>query len=108
MVNKSKIKGDRFEREIRAKFESAGLNCDRIGLRSQAGQHECGDLVLNNDLIIECKKRAGCFKKLYSWLEKDSNTGQPPDMLIVSADRKSPLVVLPLDLFTIIVNKYYS
>jgi hypothetical protein len=38
---------------------------------------------------IECKVRARAFGQIYSWLANS-------DLLIIRADRKEPLVVLPL------------
>jgi hypothetical protein len=41
--------------------------------------------------IIEMKCRADGFRELYGWLENR-------DILVVKADRREPLVVIPLDL----------
>ncbi len=59
-----------------------------------AGGSFVGDLtvpLLNIDRTIEVKARANGFRELYTWL-----SGR--DLLIVRADRREPLVVLPLKL----------
>ena len=59
-----------------------------------AGGSYLGDLtvpVLGRDLVIEAKSRANGFAQLYSWLE-----GR--DVLIIKADRRDAMVVLPLRL----------
>jgi hypothetical protein len=47
--------------------------------------------LLGSDKVVEVKCRADGFRELYRWLE-----GR--DLLVVKADRRDPLVVLPLRL----------
>jgi hypothetical protein len=47
--------------------------------------------LLGRDRTIECKARKDGFRELYAWLE-----GR--DLLVVRADRRDALVVLPLKL----------
>jgi hypothetical protein len=47
--------------------------------------------VIGRDLCAEVKVRGNGFNQLYDWL-----TGR--DLLIVRADRREPLVVIPLKL----------
>lgn len=87
-------KGNRFERAIVRLFQDAGFGAERVPLSGSAGGSYLGDLtvpLLGRDLVVEAKSRGAGFKQLYDWLE-----GR--DLLIVRADRKRPLVVLPLDL----------
>jgi hypothetical protein len=47
--------------------------------------------LLGADHVVEVKARADGFRELYKWLD-----GR--DLLIVKADRREPLVVVPLAL----------
>jgi hypothetical protein len=47
--------------------------------------------LLGVDRIIEVKARRDGFREFYSWLDRR-------DVLVVRADRREPLVVLPLRL----------
>jgi hypothetical protein len=65
-------------------------------LSGAAGGSFAGDLtvpVLGVDRVIEVKVRADGFRALYSWLEHR-------DILIVKADRRESLVVVPIGLAT--------
>jgi hypothetical protein len=67
------------------------LGAKKVSRAYQAG-HDL-KLQLGDDrmLRIECKARADGFRELYSWL-------QGRDLLVLKADRKEPLVVLPMSL----------
>ena len=54
--------------------------------------------VIGRDLVAEVKCRARGFSQLYDWLSAR-------DLLIVRADRKEPLVILPLRLASEIAAK---
>jgi Holliday junction resolvase len=87
-------KGNRFERAIVKLFQDRGLGAERVPLSGSVGGSHSGDLtvpILGRDLIVEAKARANGFARLYSWLD-----GR--DALIVKADRRDALVVLPLRL----------
>ncbi len=90
----SRDKGNRVERAIVRALQDHGLGAERVPLSGSAGGSYLGDLtvpILGVDRVVEVKARASGFAQLYSWLEAR-------DILIVKADRKAPLVILPLDL----------
>ncbi len=90
----SRQKGNRVERAIVKALQEFGLAAERVPLSGSAGGSYLGDLtvpVLGVDRVVEVKARATGFAQLYSWLEAR-------DILIVKADRRAPLVILPLDL----------
>jgi hypothetical protein len=79
-------KGDRLERALVRLLQDCGLGAERVPLSGSAGGSYCGDLtasVIGRNLVIEAKARANGFRELYAWLR---------------ADRKEPLVILPLRL----------
>jgi Holliday junction resolvase len=90
----SRDKGNRFERHLVRFFQNHGFASERVPLSGAAGGRYRGDLtvpILGRDLRIEAKHRADGFRELYAWL-----VGR--DVLIVKADRREPLVVVPLRL----------
>ena len=91
----SRQKGDRFERAIVRLLQDHGLGAERVPLSGSAGGGSySGDLtvpILGRDLVVEAKARANGFAQLYSWLEDR-------DVLVIKADRRNALVVLPLRL----------
>lgn len=91
---KSRDKGNRAERAPVRALQDKGFAAERVPLRGSAGGKYCGDLtvpILGKDHVVEVKVRATGFSQLYAWLE-----GR--DMLVVRADRKEPLVIVPLAL----------
>lgn len=90
----SRQKGDRFERQLVRLLQDHAFGAERVPLSGSAGGSYTGDFtvpLLGRDLRVEAKARASGFATLYGWLE-----GR--DALVVKADRKPPLVVLPLSL----------
>jgi Holliday junction resolvase len=90
----SRHKGDRFERALARLLQDHGLGAERVPLSGSAGGSYSGDLtcpVLGVDRTVECKSRKDGFRELYSWL-------QARDLLVIKADRRDALVVLPLRL----------
>jgi len=90
----SRQKGNRFERALVRFLQDRGFAAERVPLSGSAGGSYCGDLtipVIGRDLCAEVKVRGNGFSRLYEWLD-----GR--DLLIVRADRREPLVVLPLRL----------
>ena len=90
----SRDKGNRLERAIVRVFQDHGVGAERVPLSGSTGGSYSGDLtvpILGRDLVVEAKARANGFARLYSWLE-----GR--DALIIKADRRDALVVLPLRL----------
>jgi hypothetical protein len=84
---KSRRKGCRFELAIARLLQDAGLGAEKISRAGYSG----GDLTcpcLGRDLILEVKARARGFSQIYEWL-------QDRDALIIRADRREPLVVVP-------------
>jgi Holliday junction resolvase len=91
---KSRDKGNRAERALVRTLQAAGFAVERVPLSGAAGGSYLGDLTVplqGVDRVVEVKVRATGFAQLYAWLE-----GR--DLLVVRADRKEPLVVVPLGL----------
>src|SRR5215469_6127009 len=87
-------KGDRSERALVKFLQAHGFAAERIPLSGAAGGSFIGDLsvpLLGLDRTVEVKVRGTGFRQLYDWLEAR-------DLLIVRADRREPLAVLPLKL----------
>jgi hypothetical protein len=90
----SRDKGNRLERAVVRLLQDRGFGAQRVPLSGSAGGSFSGDVttpLIGRDLTIECKSRANGFLKLYAWLE-----GR--DVVIIKADRRDALVVLPLRL----------
>ena len=101
MANRQKEKGTRFEHQIVATAEAAGLKAYRVPL-SAAGSIKNDVHVKQGRTLweIEAKKRADGFKFLYDNI-------QGADILVVGADRKPALAVIDLrDLFDIMAGKH--
>ena len=90
MPNKSKQKGDRFERTVLIIAEEMGLKGYRNRM-SRAMPGESWDLCIAGKRL-ECKKRKAGFKKISEWIEGN-------DGVIIGADREKPLVVIRLEDF---------
>ena len=89
-------KGNRAERALVHFLQDHGFAAERVPLSGSAGGSYVGDLtvpLLGIDRTVEVKVRGNGFRELYAWL-----AGR--DFLIVRADRREPLVVLPLKLAT--------
>ncbi len=80
-----KAKGSRVEREIKRAFESAGF-----GVVRSAGSFGKGDLHVSGIGFVQVKARKRF--RIYSLFEG-------ADVLVIKADRKEPLVVIPLRKF---------
>jgi Holliday junction resolvase len=81
----TKAKGTRFEREVKKEFEKAGFEV----VRSAASLGKA-DLYVEGIGSIQCKVR----KKLSLY-----NLFDGADVLVVKADRREPLIVIPLHKF---------
>jgi Archaeal holliday junction resolvase (hjc) len=91
---KHRLKSNRAERALTAYLQERGFAAERVPLSGSAGGSFIGDItvpLLGRDLVVEVKVRANGFRELYRWL-------LDRDLLIVRADRREPLVVLPLRL----------
>jgi hypothetical protein len=94
----SRDKGNRVERAIVAALQQDGFAAERVPLSGAARGRFGGDVsvpVLGRDMRLEVKARANGFRRLYDWLAGEDG-GEPPDMLVLKADRLEPLVVMPL------------
>jgi Holliday junction resolvase len=90
----SRLKGNRLERALVRALQDAGFAAERVPLSGAARGRFGGDLsvpLLGVDRRVEVKCRGTGFRRLYEWLAG-------ADFLIVRADRREPLVVLPLKL----------
>jgi Holliday junction resolvase len=90
----SREKGSRTERAVVRLLQERGLAAERVPLSGAARGRFGGDVsvpVLGIDRRVEGKCRGNGFRELYRWLEG-------ADMLIVRADRRELLVVVPLKL----------
>lgn len=93
-VRRSRDKGNRCERALVTFLQDCGFAAERVALSGSVGGRYVGDLSVplpGVDRIVEVKVRANGFRELYRWLD-----GR--DLLIVRADRREPLVVIPLRL----------
>jgi hypothetical protein len=89
-----KRKGVRIERALVNLLVGLGLPCFRVPLSGATGGEWSGDIhipLLGRTRRVEVKCRGNGFRQLYSWLGNS-------DLLIVKADRRDPLAVLPLAL----------
>jgi len=99
----SREKGMRAERQIVELFRQVGLKAYRVPLSGiSAGFKSDVEVRIGSQrLRFASKVRAKEFGLLYRWL-----TGS--DALVVKADRKPMLVVLPLEKFAIALGEYAS
>ena len=88
MPNRSKEKGDRYEREIVAMAEALGLKAYRHYL-SRSPLNDAVDIVVAGR-DCQVKKEASGFKRIRAWMEG-------VDALVVGSDREKPLVVVRLE-----------
>ena len=105
MGKASRDKGARFELAIKHTAEDHGLDAVRVPL-SGATDFAKGDVVVTSPggvkWTIEAKKRANGFRTIYAWIEKND-----ADLLVIAADRKPALAVLPLeDFFDLLAGRH--
>jgi Holliday junction resolvase len=84
----------RAERQLVHLLQTAGFAAERVPLSGAARGRFCGDVsvpLLGRDLRCEVKARACGFAQLYTWLADH-------DVLVVKADRRRPLLIVPLRL----------
>ena len=86
----SRRKGSRNELALVRFLQGRGLTAEKISRTGYTGS-DLSVPLLGRDLKCKVKVRANGFQRLYDWL-----TGA--DLLILRADRREPLVVLPLRL----------
>lgn len=89
----SRDKGNRTERAIvRLLQDHYGLAAERVPLSGASGGRFSADLsvpLLGHDFRLEVKARANGFTQIYDWLGTN-------DALVIKADRKPALIVMPL------------
>lgn len=90
----SRDKGNRTERAIVRLLQDHAFAAERVPLSGAARGRFGGDIsvpLLGVDRRVEVKCRGNGFRQLYDWLDG-------ADMLIARADRREPLVIIPLRL----------
>lgn len=90
MPNRSRQKGDRFERQCIADLAELGVDARRVPLSGALGGEHAHDLTLPNGRRAECKTRARAWSDLFGFLKKG------PDVLFIKSDRTDTLAVLTL------------
>lgn len=101
MPNRSRQKGDRFERQCVHDLEALGVWAERVPLSGAAGGTFTDDLyveVCGTREQIECKTRARAWADLFGWLQAPKHE-KPPYCLFIKADRTPTLVVMSLEKF---------
>lgn len=95
MPNKSRQKGDNFEREVVARLNELGVEAQRVPLSGAAKGRFGGDIQANVCGIwerLECKIRQRAWLDLYGWIEdnfclvirRNAEPGKPvPETLVV-------------------------
>jgi len=91
MPNKSKAKGNRFEREIVQAVELHDIKCVRAwGSNGKAlGEHEECDILIDDDIKVQAKVR----KALPKWIKPSEHV----DVQIIKEDRGKMYVVQELN-----------
>jgi Holliday junction resolvase len=90
----SRDKGNRVERAVVRLLQERGFAAERVPLSGAARGRFGGDVsvpLLGVDRRVEVKCRGDGFREIYKWLDD-------ADLLIVRADRRELLVVIPLKL----------
>lgn len=101
MPNRSRQKGDRFERECVTNLRELGVWAERVPLSGAAGGTFTDDLyveVCGQREQIECKTRARAWGDLVGWLKAEKHA-KPPYCLFIKADRTPTMVVMSLETF---------
>ena len=91
MANKSKAKGNRFEREIVQAVELHDIKCVRSwGSNGRAfGHHEEVDILIDDDIKVQAKVR----KALPKWIKPSEHV----DIQVIKEDRGKIYVVQELN-----------
>jgi hypothetical protein len=89
----SRDKGNRTERALVRLLQQYGFASERVPLSGAVRGRFGGDVsvpLLGVDRRVEVKCRGDGFRELYRWLDG-------ADLLVVRADRRGMLVVLPIE-----------
>jgi len=84
----SRRKGAEAERALVRHLQARGFAAEKISRTGYRGP-DLSVPLLGIDRSVEVKCRARAFGQIYSWLANS-------DLLIVRANRKEPLVILPM------------
>jgi hypothetical protein len=95
--NRSREKGDRFERACVQQLVEMGVSAERVPLSGAAGGSFTDDIIVAGHQI-ECKTRARAWSDLFGWLNPRHHA-KPPHALFIKADRTDTLVVMTLETF---------
>ena len=93
----SRRKGARVERELAHKLQNEGFAAEKVS-RAYTPGHDLSVPLLGRDMRVEVKARTE-FKTLQGYIDKGA------DILLLKADRRPPLVVLPWALALEIARK---
>ena len=91
MPNRSREKGDRFERECVNRLHELGVEASRIPLSGAMGGDYAGDIIVQGHRI-ECKTRKRAWLDLFNWLPGNH-------ALMIKSDRTDTLVVMSLETY---------
>jgi hypothetical protein len=94
---KSRRKGARVELEVLHDLQDAGLTCEKLSYAWKK-THDLRLTMLNRDCKMEIKCRANGFATIYKWLA-------PVDLLVLRADRKEALAVIPISTLIELIKK---
>lgn len=97
-MNRSRAKGDRFERDCVNRLKDLGLEAQRVPLSGAAGGMFSSDIVVASRKI-ECKTRKRFISQLLGWLQGNY-------ALFVKEDRSETLVVMRLDDFAALLGDW--
>jgi hypothetical protein len=100
MPNRSRQKGDRFERECVNTLRAKGIEAERVPLSGAAGGSYASDLRVRigaAKVPIECKTRKRAWSDLFGWLPGNF-------ALFIKADRTDTLVVMSLETFVNLIG----
>ena len=91
MPNRSRQKGDRFERDCVDRLKEMGLEAQRVPLSGAAGGQFGSDIIVAGRKV-ECKTRKRAWLELFNWLPGNH-------ALMIKADRTDTLVVMTLETY---------
>jgi Holliday junction resolvase len=99
MASKSKSKGNRFERLVVNMTKDNGIPAKRAYASNgqSLGHHEEVDVLINNEIKVQCKCRA----KIAEWMMPNENV----DIQVIKEDRGIPYAVLPYDKYLELIKK---
>lgn len=110
MPNRSRQKGDRFERQCVLELKALGLDARRVPMSGSANvTHDTDDLILTVDgqeRRLECKTRARAWSDLFGWLKAEKHA-KPPYALLIKSDRTDTLVVMPFETFAELQKEHW-